>query len=663
LGKNKRRLFERVLMAGKVERLHWLYSRWRAMSHPAEDMYRLQQFIRHHVLDRRDAGRFPDVPHGFLYKDRTNTDYSHATLAQLQPERSSIQRFPLLASTVPDLNAVQDWRRDFRSGKSSPVAFCGTINPQDFAAVGDVKYVAVLSRFHFLPFYAIDAVVHRDSASLLFIKRVLTDWNMQNPYLFSINWKTGIEIGIRALNLVYTRKVLSTGEVDDEVLNLLDTSIYGCFHYLLRHKSLYSSANNHLTAELLGLIVILAHFDHPDHERILDETAKLFCKELFMQNNADGGNREQSIQYQVEVLDAWLIGLQLLQCMDYPFDSDAVNEQLLGMGEFLRHFMYEDGTFIRVGDDDEGQYLFPYFSEDYCYPLSVLNSLELFARDSATNLTGDMDLRLYLMGSENWNSNAGWTHHEAQKHPKRSSRLFIETGYAFFNNEDSRLMMDVGEIGMRPLAAHGHSDILSFTLDYKGAPFIVDPGTFQYHSRTPFRQYFRSVKAHNTLSVNGLNQARSGGRMIWLKQPTVSSPQFRHDNLVTSCEAEHDGFVRQGVNVIHRRHIEYQRDQRLYVISDSIVGDGVYKIEFRLHFHPEVDLTRLDENQFVARAAGLELQLENPLFVHAELYKGSDSPPMGWYSEGYDKMQACWSLLLTKECNGPCEMVTMIRLL
>ena len=44
-------------------------------------------------------------------------------------------------------------------------------------------------------------------------------------------------------------------------------------------------------------------------------------------------------------------------------------------------------------------------------------------------------------------------------------------------------MADAGPLGYQTIAAHGHADALSFTLSVGGMEFLVDPGTYAYHTR------------------------------------------------------------------------------------------------------------------------------------------------------------------------------------
>ncbi len=81
-----------------------------------------------------------------------------------------------------------------------------------------------------------------------------------------------------------------------------------------------------------------------------------------------------------------------------------------------------------------------------------------------------------------------------------------------------RLVVDAGPLGYRSIAAHGHADALSFTLSVGGLEFLVDPGTYAYHTQGAWRQYFRGTAAHNTVRVDGQDQSESGGNFMWLRK-------------------------------------------------------------------------------------------------------------------------------------------------
>src|SRR5262249_26913941 len=81
-------------------------------------------------------------------------------------------------------------------------------------------------------------------------------------------------------------------------------------------------------------------------------------------------------------------------------------------------------------------------------------------------------------------------------------------GYAGVANAEpgERFILDVGHPAPRHQPAHSHCGILSFELDFDGWPVIVDSGVSGYDA-DPFREYSRSTRAHNTVSIDGLEQS------------------------------------------------------------------------------------------------------------------------------------------------------------
>lgn len=87
----------------------------------------------------------------------------------------------------------------------------------------------------------------------------------------------------------------------------------------------------------------------------------------------------------------------------------------------------------------------------------------------------------------------------------RKKDCLPEAGYYRFENHNVAVLFDAGEIGPDYMPGHGHCDCLSYELAYRGEPFIVNAGTFQYQGRE--RSWYRSTAAHNTLQVENREQS------------------------------------------------------------------------------------------------------------------------------------------------------------
>ena len=105
---------------------------------------------------------------------------------------------------------------------------------------------------------------------------------------------------------------------------------------------------------------------------------------------------------------------------------------------------------------------------------------------------------------------------------------FIQQGgYIVMGGEGCHLVFDAGPLGYLGIAAHGHADALSFCLAIDDAWWLVDPGTYAYHSAPEWRSYFRGTSAHNTIRVNGNDQSQMGGAFMWLRKAHATVLEYQ----------------------------------------------------------------------------------------------------------------------------------------
>ena len=131
--------------------------------------------------------------------------------------------------------------------------------------------------------------------------------------------------------------------------------------------------------------------------------------------------------------------------------------------------------------------------------------------------------------------------------------------------------------------AHAHADALSVTLFSQGRELLVDPGTFVYNCAPEWRSYFRSTRAHNTVTIDGRDQAEQGGTFHW--KTKLCSRAARELTLpgIEYMEAEHDGYRRMPQGVIHRRRLLYVAPES-WIVVDDFRGSGEHSFDFHYHF-------------------------------------------------------------------------------
>ena len=96
--------------------------------------------------------------------------------------------------------------------------------------------------------------------------------------------------------------------------------------------------------------------------------------------------------------------------------------------------------------------------------------------------------------------------------------------------QNIQLIADTGPFGPGT-AGHSHADTLSLVLR-RCAPndgqmieqILIDPGTYTYVADPLWRDRFRGTAAHNTLRIDGLDQAIPRGPFAWQSRPGGGSP-------------------------------------------------------------------------------------------------------------------------------------------
>ena len=186
---------------------------------------------------------------------------------------------------------------------------------------------------------------------------------------------------------------------------------------------------------------------------------------------------------------------------------------------------------------------------------------------------------------------------------------------------------------MAPLYNHGHADALSITLTKDGRAIFVDPGTYRYNGVPEWRSYFRGTRAHNTVAIDGMDQAVQETGFIW-SRPYKSEllSVIEHGDRV-SIEATHDGYSRLKEHVKHKRSVLFF-EKTNFRIKDTFSGEGIHDFELNYHLHPDALVTK-NGGWWLIDCQGTKvfIRLEGEcdfLFV-----RGQEDPLLGWYSSSY----------------------------
>lgn len=547
-----------------------------------------------------------------------------------------------------------DWHLDPKSGKSWPLKFWGDIDDKDGETIGGIKFAWELNRLNHLPRLAIAFALTEDLRFKEEIFLQLESWLAANPYPTGINWIMGIELGIRIVNLVYSLRFLGTEDLTDRQKKTVLSFIAIHARHLSRYPSRYSSAANHAIAEALGLYVAGSYFPGFRESEKWKRTGRdIMIREVERQIYPDGGSFEHSLSYLQFVLEQVLVFA--LACRETEAEVPGnIEERLQESLDFLARLRDPNGNVPLIGDGDDSHVLKLGFELLDNSPWLLNTGAILFDRPEWLSENAAFDQKTaFLLGEK---ALAEWRRLESgEKLPGFGSVYFPDSGIAVIRGETPKELLfvgDSGRLGAEPLGAHGHADALSIWLSVGGSPVFVDPGTYLFHGGGMWRNYFRSTAAHNTIRVDGLDQAEILSDFMYKKFYGIIDPHFADIGDTITWSAGHNGYCRLKDPVIHRRFALYDKRDDGLEIEDVLQCRGRHLVESRFHFHPALSVAQAgDVYRIVGNGVALEFCVDRK-WTQRKLLKGSLDPMAGWYSPSFNVLQETWSLVLSAWIEG-----------
>ncbi|MGA7237187.1 MAG: alginate lyase family protein [Bryobacteraceae bacterium] len=519
---------------------------------------------------------------------------THAAEVVRLAEGVLARRFPLLGYEI-ETGPKIDWRCDYVSGKSSGVDYFRGVPYLDFERVGDHKVVWELNRHQHLVLLAQAWRLTGRPEFLRDIEAQLEGWWGENPYGYGINWASALEVAFRALSWIWVFHLAGDTLSEQFRRRLLD-SLYLHGRHISGNLSVYFSPNTHLMGEAVALHAIGVLFpEFPRARRWRREAADMVRAQMRAQVQADGSHFEHSSYYHVYALDMLVFSASI-----EPMPADYI-EGLTRMAEYLDALLGPQRRLPFFGDDDGGRLFHPYGVRDRF----GCGSLAAFGDASVHD--GDYD-----------EIGAWWLAGRAlgKIASRRGSRFFENSGLAVMENGDMHLVADAGPFGIGR-AGHSHSDTLSFVLRRGEEDLLIDAGTYTYVASAQLRNWFRGSAAHNTVRIDGLDQATPEGPFRWMDKPEVQkiawSTDEQSDFLAAICR--YRGYE-------HLRRIQYVKPSLILVVDEITGPPGEHLIE--QFWHSGESVNEVSSRQFrLGRHARLRLS-------HAgELTTGGEN---GWRS-------------------------------
>jgi hypothetical protein len=480
------------------------------------------------------------------------------------------------------------WHQAPDTGRVWPSVFFGSIPYRAGNPYGDARVVWEPSRLQGLVTLALLARhdPHCQERATNLAERVLTSWVRDNPHLTGPHYISAMECALRLIAVCHAFDMLRGAVRHESTWACLARMMNSHAGLISKRLSLHSSSGNHLIAECVGLVYAGVLF--PEHPRAAAWRATGFDildREAQRQIPADGGGREQAFGYLLFIVDLLGLVTRLLDSRGEACPS-AISDAVARGRAFLGAFASRPEELPPVGDGDDGAAL------TRCLRIS-------FDAKGA--------------GSE--------------------TITFPESGYTCCQpagNTGLRVLIDHGPLGMPPSYGHGHADALAVIASVQAQNLLIDPGTYGYNLGAVWRRYFRSTPAHNTLTVDGLDQAVQEGAFGWTSPYQTECRDLGPGSGGAVCRLvmRHSGYRRVGV--VHWRVVVVKKDGTLAVL-DRVTGSGTHELELNWHLGLEpVDAAPGAQRLVFANQYCLEVR-----GGECSLHRGESEPPRGWQSSRY----------------------------
>ena len=560
------------------------------------------------------------------------------------------------------------WNRDPKTGIEAPLEFGKELDYRNPDLVGDIKYLWEPNRHAHLVRLAQGWALTHERAYFDAIAKQLESWFFACPYGYGPNWASSLEVALRLINWSAAWQLLGR-EVLEQHPDLRDRwlkSVYQHAQFVRGWLSLHSSANNHLIGEAAGLFVAGLAWPHwPAARDWVAAGKEILEREALAQNAPDGVNREQAVWYQQFVLDLLVTALLAGKANGQWFSADY-ESRIEVMMDFIASIMDAGGNVPMIGDADDG-FATNLSLESPPYGSLLALGAILFKRGDFKLKAQRLDDRSrWLLGAA---ADREFAALDVEKTQLPLRQAFPEGGYfvlgcGFDTPEEIRVVADAGPLGYRSIAAHGHADALSFTLSVGGEQFLIDPGTYAYHTQERWREYFRGTAAHNTLRVDGLDQSVPGGNFMWLRHARSACSLWLSSADQDSFEGWHDGYMRLEDPVKHRRLIQLHKKARRVVIEDTLEMDDEHDVEVFLHCGEQCRVECLPEAYLLsARAASIKILM--PQFENATHFvqRASVAPIAGWISPAFDRREPTSTIVWRARLSGFSRLRTEVIVL
>ncbi len=526
-----------------------------------------------------------------------------------------------------------DWHTDVKSGyRWDPSGWWldQAIGP---APGVDIKVPWEISRGHDLVDLAIAGNVEPSVNYHKTLSIRLLDWIAANPARKGVNWRSTMEVAIRATNWIWALSIANAAEsLSPSVIWIVARSLEQHAHFIIKYPDEGGAqANNHYIADMAGLAHIAAALPtHEDAPIWAEIAAGGLAEQASAAVDSGGFSVEGSVGYHRFVTELLTHGTLATLRFPHTWAASRITDQQSHWRSIAKVFTYAD--FIKkpndrspqFGDHDAGRYL------KFSRPLSeagedTLNHSHLaHLAQGIANTSADHDENV---NPESLLPTLGINRDqlsEAQAafrdEDETTSQTIVRSGVWLSQTERLWVAVRTFEPVQSDPTGHLHDDALTVELSVDGHDVLVDPGTGVYTSDATVRNQLRARHHHSTAGPSesrgneqaDLFQLSSIGKIDVLKSNSDSlSATYRWDDWTLT------------------RSVDTGNAQ--LVIEDNFDSNQPWQQVFI--FHPDVSVNVIesnDQNTVKLNLADIEIMMHtNAPGAHISVDVADYSPHYG----------------------------------
>lgn len=539
-----------------------------------------------------------------------------------------------------------EWNKDYLSGFHFPKTLFWRINIGEFPTEANPHYCFELAKFHQLTKLGILFSITNDEKYSNKYFALFSDFKNENKFCEGINWLNPTEVAVRLINIIFSFPLFQNSKLlTPDLANAIQKEILLHTIYL---ENVFDSERKNFSSLTIILTALLAggncFIKTPYGKRIASTAKSLLESEIQKNISSDGVPMEHSIKNHLLIVEALTIAFLIQSKIASPI-SKSFEAILKKMFNALSYYPYSNGKLPNIGNQVVSRLLPLSFNNEKNYAYDLLTLGAIIFNDSNNNFSQSNSLLniAFLLGEN------GFT---TYKKLEKSSTLLqswslTDGGYFGLINENFNIFVNGGTSSKNKFS---HNDIFTFEIFYKDKPFIVERGLNYNFYNSEINKKFSSTFSHNTFLIDRLPPSTEENETK--SKDTITKPklvEWKSDNEEDSLILQHHAYLKFVDPVISKRSFYLQKEINKLKITDEFLGGDYHYIQTSIHFHPEVRVEKISENEFrlINDSAILILKISTPSKNYFVSLLDSH------YSEKYLQIEESKKLVLSLEETFP----------